>query len=149
MTNPDPEKINNEMEASPDLTTKEGVPDAGEDNLSLTSSENKDVEVSPIRVPQLNIEQAQKMNRGLDFAEKQLGFIRGIPITITAVLGEVPMNIEEIPALGPGSLIHLEREISEPIDLLVNEKLVAKGEIVALDNYFGVRISSIIDPSEP
>jgi len=58
------------------------------------------------------------------------------------------MRIREILGLGEGSIIELQKLAGEPVDILVNAKLIAKGEVVVIDEYFGVRITEIISPSE-
>ena len=56
------------------------------------------------------------------------------------------MKIKEILNLGPGKIIELDKLAGEPVDLLVNGKLLAKGEVVVVDENFGVRITELIDP---
>ncbi|BBM85027.1 flagellar motor switch protein FliN [Candidatus Uabimicrobium amorphum] len=99
----------------------------------------ENVEVSPINAPNIEIQDNDANNHlGIDF-------VKNIPVTVTAELGHIYMNIEDVLVLAPGSLIHLQRELDEPIDLLVNDKLIAKGEIVTIENRFGVRITKIIN----
>ncbi len=80
--------------------------------------------------------------------EKEMQFLKDIPVTITVELGRIQMPIEEILQLGPGSMVMLKRQVNEPIDLLVNGKLVGRGEIIAVDESFGVRITEIITPGK-
>ena len=58
------------------------------------------------------------------------------------------MQIKEILGLGEGSIIELEKLAGEPVDLLVNGKLIAKGEVVVIDENFGVRVTEIVSPHE-
>ena len=58
------------------------------------------------------------------------------------------LSIRKILELGPGSIIELDRLAGEPVDLLVNDKVVAKGEVVVVDEYFGIRIISLASPEE-
>ncbi len=58
------------------------------------------------------------------------------------------MLVQEILGLGEGSIIELDKLAGEPVDLLVNNKLIAKGEVVVIDENFGVRVTDIINPVE-
>jgi flagellar motor switch protein FliN/FliY len=58
------------------------------------------------------------------------------------------MTIEEILKLGPGSVIELEKLAGEPVDVLVNDWLIARGEVVVIDDRFGVRITDVIPPAQ-
>ncbi|MED3624026.1 flagellar motor switch phosphatase FliY [Neobacillus thermocopriae] len=69
-----------------------------------------------------------------------------IPLTITVELGRTEMPIRKILELGPGSVIELDKLAGEPVDVLANQKLVAKGEVVVIEENFGVRITDIINP---
>jgi flagellar motor switch protein FliN/FliY len=67
---------------------------------------------------------------------------------VTAELGKAKMNVRDILKLGTGSVVELDRLAGGPVDLLVNNKLVARGEVVAIDDNFGVRITELIDRPE-
>ncbi len=69
-----------------------------------------------------------------------------LPVAIE--LGQTQLTISEILALGPGSVVELARLAGEPVDVMVNHKLVAKGEVVVVDENFGVRITQLITPQE-
>jgi flagellar motor switch protein FliN/FliY len=58
------------------------------------------------------------------------------------------MPIREVLALGPGSIVEVGRSIGEPVELLVNEKLIARGEVVVVEEKFGLRITEIVSPTE-
>jgi flagellar motor switch protein FliN/FliY len=66
-----------------------------------------------------------------------------VPITLQARLGSAEMTLAELLALRDGSVIELETRLSDPIELYLNDALVARGEIVAVDDHFGVRIVEI------
>jgi flagellar motor switch protein FliN/FliY len=67
-----------------------------------------------------------------------------VPLQVTAELGTSKMSVAEVLKLGTGSIIELERLAGGPVDLLVNDKLIARGEVVAVDENFGVRITELI-----
>jgi flagellar motor switch protein FliN/FliY len=71
-----------------------------------------------------------------------------ITLVATARLGRVEMSIGDILNLGPGSIIDVGRMIDEPVDLLVNEKLIARGDVVVIEEKFGIRITEIITPEQ-
>ena len=69
-----------------------------------------------------------------------------VTVKLTAELGRVSMPIGEILKLGPGSVVGLDRSISEPVDLFVQGVLFARGEVVVVEGRFAVRIQEILDP---
>jgi len=77
-----------------------------------------------------------------------LEMILDITMTVTVELGRTRMLIKDILALGPGSVIELDKLAGEPVDLLVNERPIAKGEVVVIDDNFGVRLTQISQPTE-
>ena len=73
-----------------------------------------------------------------------LDVLMNVPLQVTAELGKCKMSVSEVLKLGTGSIIELERLAGGPVDLLVNNKLVARGEVVAVDENFGVRITELL-----
>ena len=71
-----------------------------------------------------------------------------INLNVTIELGRTRLSIRKVLELGPGSIIELDRLAGEPVDLLVNDKVVAKGEVVVVDEYFGIRVISLVSPEE-
>lgn len=71
-----------------------------------------------------------------------------IPLQVTVELGRTTKVVKEILELSPGSIIELDKLAGEPVDILVNQKLVARGEVVVIDENFGVRITDIISQKE-
>ena len=80
--------------------------------------------------------------------ECDMDLILDIPLDVTVELGKVKMLVNELLQLGQGSIIELSKQVGEPLDIYVNNKLVAKGEVVILDEKFGIRVSDIINPTE-
>ena len=66
-----------------------------------------------------------------------------VPVRVTVQIGRARMTLGELVKLGPGSLVPLDREAHEPADILVNGKIVARGEVVTIDASYGVRITSV------
>ena len=66
-----------------------------------------------------------------------------VPVRVTVQIGRARMPLAELIKLGPGSLVPLDREAHEPADILVNGRVVAYGEVVTIDNTYGVRVTSL------
>ena len=76
--------------------------------------------------------------------QENIGLIKDVPLEVTVELGRTKKSISEILEFSPGTIIELVRSAGEPIDVLVNGKFVAKGEVVVIEESFGVRITEII-----
>lgn len=74
-----------------------------------------------------------------------LDLLMNVPLTVTAELGTCRMLVAEVLKLGMGSVVELDRLAGGPVDLLVNDRLVARGEVVAIDEHFGVRVTELIE----
>jgi flagellar motor switch protein FliN/FliY len=79
---------------------------------------------------------------------QSLDFVLDIPLRVTAELGRTKMSIREVLELGQGSVIELSKLAGEPLEVLVNDKLVARGEVVVVNEKFGIRLTDIISPIE-
>ena len=79
---------------------------------------------------------------------KSLDLILDIPLTVTVELGRCKMLINDLLQLGQGSVIELSKLVGEPLEVLVNDKLVARGEVVVVNEKFGVRLTDIVSPME-
>jgi len=77
-----------------------------------------------------------------------IGLIMDVYMEMTVELGRTRKLIKEILAMGEGTIIELDKLAGEPVDILVNHKLIAKGEVVVIDENFGVRVTEIVSPSE-
>lgn len=80
--------------------------------------------------------------------QKNLDLLLDVNLPISIELGRTTMRIKDILSLGPGSVVELKKLAGEPVDLLVNNKIVAKGEVVVVDENFGLRITSLLSPEE-
>ncbi len=81
-------------------------------------------------------------------SDRNLSLILDIPLKVTVELGRTKMLVNDLLNLGQGSVIELNKLAGEPMEILVNEKLVARGEAVVVNEKFGVRLTDIISPSE-
>ena len=87
---------------------------------------------------------AEQKKNGLVADQQNLDLLMNVPLQVTAELGKCKMAVAEILKLGTGSIVELDRLAGGPVDLLVNNKLVARGEVVAIDENFGVRVTELI-----
>ncbi len=79
---------------------------------------------------------------------QSLDFILDIPLKVTAELGRAKMTIRDVLQLAQGSVIELSKFAGEPLEVLINEKLIARGEVVVVNEKFGIRLTDIISPVE-
>ncbi len=82
-----------------------------------------------------------------DIQEKLKKFL-DLPLLIEVVVGSTTLTLGEVLNLGPGSVVELDNLVEEPVDIKVNGKLVAKGEIVVVEEKFGVKITDIVEREE-
>lgn len=80
--------------------------------------------------------------------EANIGLILDVPLQVTVELGRAKKTIKEILELSSGSIVELDKLAGEPVDIFVNGKFLAKGEVVVIDENFGVRITDIVSPAE-
>lgn len=79
---------------------------------------------------------------------RNINMLLDVSLPVSIELGRTNMAIEDILCLGPGSVIELDKLAGEPVDLLVNDKLLARGEVVVVDENFGLRVTSMISPQD-
>ncbi|MBI5070211.1 MAG: flagellar motor switch protein FliN [Deltaproteobacteria bacterium] len=79
---------------------------------------------------------------------RRIDLLLDVPLDVSVELGRNRMTIQDLLALGPGSVIELDKVAGEPLDILVNDRLVARGEAVVVNDKFGVRITDIVSPQE-
>ena len=96
----------------------------------------------------MNIQPAQFQNFSGDMntmvSQENIGLIKDVPLEVTVELGRTSKSISDILDFAPGTIIELDKIAGEPIDVLVNGKFVAKGEVVVIEESFGVRVTEII-----
>ena len=99
-------------------------------------------------VQNVNVQPAQFQSFSNDqmgmTGQENIGLIKDVPLEVTVELGRTTKSISDILDFSPGTIIELDRIAGEPIDVLVNGKFVAKGEVVVIEESFGVRITEII-----
>ncbi len=115
--------------------------DVREEPLAKSSKSGESISVQPARF--------EDFSDGLISVEKKnISLIMDVPLEVTVELGRTQKLIKDILELSPGSIIELDKLAGEPVDILVNGKRIAKGEVVVIDESFGVRITDIVHPSK-
>lgn len=96
--------------------------------------ENEEIEES--------VEEAAAAEQG----ERELNFILDIPLELSVELGKTKMLVNDLLQLGQGSIIELNKLAGEPLEVYINRKLIARGEVVVVNEKFGVRLTDVITP---
>ena len=94
-------------------------------------------------LPDLDPSSPSKINSSM-IEERDLDPVLDVPIKLTAILGRTKLPIADVLRLTEGSVLELEKAIGEPVDILVNDRLVARGEVVLVDQQLGVTLSQIL-----
>jgi flagellar motor switch protein FliN/FliY len=81
-------------------------------------------------------------------SSRRLDMLLDVPLEVNVELGRTRMTIQDLLTLGPGSVIELDKVAGEALDILVNGRLVARGEAVVVNDKFGIRITDIVSPQE-
>jgi len=87
-------------------------------------------------------------SRGMDEETHGLDILMDIPLDISVELGRTRLVVKEVVDLGVGSIVEIDKAAGEPVDIMVNGRLVARGEVVVIEDNFGVRITEILNPRE-
>ncbi|MCU0844467.1 MAG: flagellar motor switch protein FliN [Spirochaetes bacterium] len=109
--------------------------------MGMGQQQMPQVGISPVKFPPLG----EGLPSGVS---GNIGLLLDVPMTLTVELGRTRQLVKDILGLGEGSIIELDKLAGEPVDLLVNGKLIAKGEVVVIDENFGVRVTDIVSPAE-
>lgn len=93
-----------------------------------------------------NTKQKESADQLKTSKEKDLDFILDIPLELSVELGKARMLINDLLLLGQGSIVELNKIAGEPLEVYVNRKLVARGEVVVVNEKFGIRLTDVITP---
>jgi len=124
------------------LESDEGVNHSGEG--TVLSADRGEVNEQDVQLP----EYPTFGKTSSTAQQKNMDLLLDVNLPISIELGRTSMRIKDILSLGPGSVVELKKLAGEPVDLLVNNKIVAKGEVVVVDENFGLRITSLLSPEE-
>ena len=141
------DKLMNDVASSPEKDARGAVDD---ENLSwdnvqeeLAASRGAAVKTD---VGEVRFKELKNVEHGA--TSMDLDFILDIPLTMTVELGRSRLLISEMLQLGQGSVVELSKLAGEPMEIYVNHKLIARGEVVVVNEKFGVRLTDIISPAE-
>jgi flagellar motor switch protein FliN/FliY len=93
-------------------------------------------------------EDISKENVSQQSEKCDLELILDIPLDVSVELGRVKILVNDLLQLGQGSVIELDKEVSAPVEIYINKKLIARGEVVVMEERFGIRVTDIISPLE-
>lgn len=82
-------------------------------------------------------------------SESGLSFIADVPLRLTVEIGSTNMRVREVLALDRGSVVELDRQVGEPADVLVNGRLVARGEVTVVDEQIAIRVVEVVGAGAP
>jgi flagellar motor switch protein FliN len=109
------------------------------------------VSSSELNLPDLSTGGIVRREAGVDAAEKVAADLKpvfDVPVAVQAVIGRTTIEVADLLKLGPGSVLELDRRVGEAIDIYVNSRLVARGEVVVVDDRLGVTMTEIIKNSD-
>jgi flagellar motor switch protein FliN/FliY len=117
---------------------------AGPDDIPLPDlkggAPGADLDYDPARANQVG----SGSEGGVSKVAEDLEHVFDVPVNVSAVLGRTRLEIGELLRLGPGTVLELDRKVGEAIDIFVNDRLVARGEVVLVDERLGVTMTEII-----
>ena len=115
----------------------------------------EDVQVKPTKEPFAEVKEKEQAPPPIDIVEvgnftpqqkHNAELLMDIYVQVTVELGRTTIRVEDVLGLGEGSIIELYKPANEPVDLLVNNRLIAHGEVVVIDENFGARVTNIVSP---
>ncbi|MGF6487167.1 flagellar motor switch protein FliN [Pseudomonas frederiksbergensis] len=121
--------------------------DAGQDDIDALLAADA-AGSSSNRLPMEEFGSVPKNNDPVTLDGPNLDVILDIPVSISMEVGSTDINIRNLLQLNQGSVIELDRLAGEPLDVLVNGTLIAHGEVVVVNEKFGIRLTDVISPSE-
>jgi len=130
--------------AEAEAVQKKSMPDVSgirEPDLHFPQPNLEMPTAQPVEFPQLKESRGSAEPRNFDL-------LMDVKLPVSIELGRTTMAISDILNLGSGSVVELDKLAGEPVDLLVNNKVIAQGEVVVVDENFGIRITSLVSPQE-
>jgi len=127
---------------------EEAAPEAGaeEDPWAAALEEQADSEAEATAAPITQLDDDAKPPR--QDIDIDLDMVLDIPVTISMEIGRTKINVRNLLQLSQGSVVELDRLAGEPMDVLVNETLIAHGEVVVVNDKFGIRLTDVISAEE-
>lgn len=122
------------------------VKEASGFNFETPSSSNKpDVEAKPASFPPVNETTVTDPQNNYD--DSRMDLLMDIPVRISVVLGRAHMTIGEVLSMEQGTVVELDKLVGEPVEIMANDRLILKGEVVVIDENFGIRVTELVNKS--
>ncbi|WP_028239478.1 flagellar motor switch protein FliN [Stutzerimonas azotifigens] len=121
--------------------------DASQDDIDALMN-SAPAKPAPPRAPMEEFGSSPKPNANIGLEGPNLDVILDIPVSISMEVGSTEISIRNLLQLNQGSVVELDRLAGEPLDVLVNGTLIAHGEVVVVNEKFGIRLTDVISPSE-
>ncbi|MGI9289477.1 MAG: flagellar motor switch protein FliN [Pseudomonadales bacterium] len=128
------------------MNQEESLPE-NEDDAAANDPQAASAATQPAEAAGIALDQLEDA-AGTDNASPQLDVILDVPVKISMEVGATHMPIRKLLQLNKGSVIELERLAGDPLDVLVNGTLIAHGEVVVVNEKFGIRMTDVVSPSE-
>jgi len=125
---------------------EQGVEEDAADDWAAALEEQEVEEAAAAAAPAAEFQQLQPEN--LSAGDVNLDAILDVPVTISMEIGRTRINIRNLLQLNQGSVVELDRLAGEPMDVLVNGTLIAQGEVVVVNEKFGIRLTDIVNPAD-
>ncbi len=110
------------------------------------AEENEDTDVEDNGKESVEENAEENAEASAEHGERELDFILDIPLELSVELGKTRMLVNDLLQLGQGSIIELNKLAGEPLEVYINKKLIARGEVVVVNEKFGVRLTDVITP---
>lgn len=141
------------QETQPEQSVEQAQMEAkGADNVETQPEQSENCQVqattSELKPQPDNVKQVQfspLSQAQMPTSKSSMDLILDVQLQVAVELGKSKMKVKDVLALGPGSVIELDKHAGEPVEVVVNNKVVARGEVVVIDENFGVRITEIIN----
>jgi len=130
---------------SEDKSVSDDFDDSLKEEAEVETAQAEEKKAAPAHSFDAPLEEKDRKAEG---PGRSLDFILDIPLEVTVELGRTKMLINDLLQLGQGSVIELDKLAGEPLEILINNKLVARGEVVVINEKFGVRLTDIVSPME-
>ncbi len=141
-----------EEKAEEESVDQNAVADEWESMLEESGTEEQPAEEKPaeedLAAQWEDIVSNQEKEEIEDVQDEKLKMIMDIPLEISVEIGSTSILLEEVLKLNPNSIVELDKFVSQPVDLKINGKLIAQGELYTIKNHFGIKITNIITPQE-
>ena len=127
--------------------TTDNNDDVGDDWAAAMNEQAVAEEAAPAAAP-ADFQNLQPDSGALNAMEENIEMILDIPVTVSVEIGRTKINIRNLLKLNQGSVVELDRLAGEPMDVIVNGTLIAHGEVVVVNEKFGVRLTDVISAEE-